>query len=281
MSDANVALVNLKSGQVDMINRFPLNEVPNYASDAKIAVVNEPSPGFKGLVLNNRNEKFRDKRVRQAIDKAIDRKALVKVALSGVGAPARSALSATSWAYDEALDKAPDPDLEGARKLLADAGKAAGFSFTVVIDMDPTTQQIYQLIQSQLKAVKIDMQLQKQDFGTVLDRARKGDFEATSIGWSGRMDPDGNLYDWFHSGAHMNYMGYNNSELDRLLDQARTVVSQNERKVLYQKIMGILSDDVPYIFLYHDHNVFGISKSLQGFTPNPDGMIRTVDMEKK
>lgn len=280
MTDGNVALMNLKSGQVDMINRFPLNEVKNYQSDKAISVINEASPGFKGIVLNTTNPNFQDKRVRQAIDKALDRKAIVDVALSGVGTPGHSALSKSSWAYDAELDQAPAQDVEGAKQLLAAAGKADGFSFTIQTDTDPISQQVCQLIQKQLKAVNIDMQIQKMDFGTLLDHAKKGDFEAATISWSGRMDPDGNLYDWFHTGTSMNYMKYSNPEVDGLLEQARHLTDQQARKGLYRQILLQLNQDVPYVFLYHDNNVFGLSKKVQGFTPNPDGMIRTLNMGK-
>ena len=123
MTDSNVALVNLKSGQVDMTNRFPLNEVSKYASDSKIGIVNQPGPGFKGIMFNLKDPAFQDKRVRQAINKVIDREAIVKVALFGVGTPGRSALSPTSWAYDAESDK-PQAAVDGkAPKAPGSCGK--------------------------------------------------------------------------------------------------------------------------------------------------------------
>ncbi len=281
MNDANVALLNLKSGQLDMTNRFPLNEVNNFKSDKKISVINEAGPGFKGYVLNTKDPLFQDKRVRQAIDKLIDREAIVKVAMFGVGTPARSPLSPTSWAYDAALDKPTAPDVEGAKKLLAAAGKGNGFKFTMLTDNDPLSAQVCQLVQKQLKAANITMEIQKQDFGTLLDRTKKGDFQGSMTGWSGRTDPDGNLYNWFYTGAPNNYMKYDNAKVDELLDQGRMVTDQNKRKEIYKQLMTILLDDMPYVVLYHENNVFGLSKAITGFTPIPDGMIRTVGMEKK
>ena len=186
MTDANVALVNLKSGQVDMTNRFPLNEAGKYANDSKIGVVNQPGPGFKGLMMNMKDPAFQDKRVRQALEKAIDREAIVKVALFGVGTPGRTALSPTSWAYDAALDKPQSVDVEGAKKLLAAAGKADGLSFTIQTDSDPISQQVCQLLQKQFKAINVDMKIQKQDFGTLLDRTDKGDYQMAYMGWSAK-----------------------------------------------------------------------------------------------
>ena len=281
MNDANVALLNLKSGQLDMTNRFPLNEVNNFKSDKKIGVINEAGPGFKGYMLNLKDPLFQDKRVRQALDKLIDREALVKVALFGVGTPARSVLSPTSWAYDAALDKPTAPDVEGAKKLLAAAGKADGFTFTLMTDQDPVSAQIAQLVQKQLKVANITMNIQKQDFGTLLDRSERGDFQMSMIGWSGRTDPDGNMYSWYYTGAYNNYMKYSNPKVDELLDQGRMLTDQNQRKQVYKQIMTIVGDDLPYLVLYHENNVFGLSKAINGFTAIPDGMIRTVDMEKK
>lgn len=280
MTDANVALVNLKSGQVDMTNRFPLNEAGKYANDSKISVINQPGPGFKGLMLNMKDPAFQDKRVRQALEKAIDREAIVKVALFGVGTPGRTALSPTSWAYDAALDKPQPADVEEAKKLLAAAGKADGLSFTIQTDSDPISQQVCQLLQKQFKAINVDMKIQKQDFGTLLDRTDKGDYQMAYMGWSGRTDPDGNFYSWVYSKGTDNFMGYADPTMDQLLEEGRTVTDQGTRKGIYQKIMVQLLDDVPYIYLYHENNVFGLSKAVQGFTPVPDGMIRTADMKK-
>lgn len=246
IDDANVALVNLKSGQLDMTNRFPLNEAGNFKDNKALSVCNEAGPGFKGYVLNTTNNKFKDKRVRQAIEKVIDRNAIVKVALFGVGTPARTALSPTSFAYDAELDKPQKPDIEGAKKLMAEAGMSKGFKFTLLTDTDPVSAQVAQQTQNMLKAINIEMVIEKQDFGTLLDRARKGNYEAAGISWSGRVDPDGNLYDWLYTGAWNNYMRYSSTTMDKLLDEARMTVDNDKRKSLYKEIMALALEDSPY-----------------------------------
>lgn len=281
IEDGNVALVNLKSGQVDMINRFPLNEVGNFKDNKQIQVVNEPGPGFRGFVINCTNPKLADKRVRQAMEKVMDREAIVKVALFGVGTPGRTALGPTSFAYVPELDKPTKPDIAAAKKLMAEAGMEKGFKFTMITDTDPVSQQVAQMVQKMLTAINIEMVIEKQDFGTVLSRARKGQFEVAAISWSGRVDPDGNIYDWMYVGAHMNYMKYNNASVNGWLDEARVVSDINVRKDLYKKIATQLLDDCPYIYLYHENNAYGISTAVKGYTSNPDGMIRTVNLVKK
>jgi peptide/nickel transport system substrate-binding protein len=281
MNDANVALVNLKSGQLDMTNRFPLNEIKNYKSNDKITVVKEVSPGFKGIVLNLKDPVLQDKRVRQAINKAIDRDTIVKVALFGEARAARSGLAPTSWAYDESLDKSLPVDVEGAKKLLSEAGKGSGFALTIVTDTDPVSQQVSQLLQKQLKAVNIELTIQKMDYGSMLDRTEKGDYQMALMGWSGRTDPDGNFRNWVYSDAVYNYMKYSNPKVDALLDQGLATVDQNARKQIYGEMMKILDDELPYLYLYHENNTFGMVKALKGFETVPDGMIRTLNMVKE
>lgn len=190
-------------------------------------------------------------------------------------------MSPTSWAYDAAMDKPQAVDVEGAKKLLAAAGKENGFSFTILTDSDPVSQQACQLIQKQLKAINIDMKIQKQDFGTLLDRTQKGDFQMAYMGWSGRTDPDGNFYNWVYSEGTDNFMKYSDPEMDQLLEEGRSLTDQRARKEIYKKVMQKLNEDVPYIYLYHENNVFGLSKAVKGFIPVPDGMIRTLDMTKE
>ena len=279
ISDANVALLNLKSGQVDITNRFPLNDIGNYANDNKLAIINEPGQGFKGMALNNKIAPFDDQRVRKAISLLIDRETIVKVALSGVGTPGSTALPASNFAYSD-TDKVVKSDVAKAKALLAEAGKADGFKFKIIIDTDPVSQQVGQLVQKMLKEANIEVELEKTDFGTLLEKARKGDYEAAFVGWSGRTDPDQNMFDWLVSGSRMNYMSYKSEEMDKLLNEARTVVDEQKRKDLYSKALNLCLEDSPYIYFYHEHNVFGISKSIKGFQANPDGMIRTVNLNK-
>lgn len=277
--DANVALVNLKSGQVDITNRFPFNEANNFKNDPKVRVINDPGPGFRGMVLNVSKAPLNIPAVAQAIDVLIDREAIVKVALAGVGTPGTTPFPPNSMAYTEA-DKPVKPDLEKAKQLLAEAGKAGGVSFSIKTDVDPVSQQVAQMVQNMLKPAGIEVTLEKVEFGTLLEQTKNGNFDAAFINWSGRIDPDQNIYDWFVTNAPLNYMKYSNAEVDKLLNEARAELDEGKRKTLYSNVIAILQRDVPYTFFYHEHNIFGLDKSVKGFTSVPDGMIRTVNLSK-
>ncbi|MDR3348649.1 MAG: ABC transporter substrate-binding protein [Acidaminococcales bacterium] len=278
--DANVALVNLKSGQLDITNRFPFNEAGNYANDSKINLVNIPSPGFGGIYLNADKAPFSNVLVRQAIEALIDREAIVKVALSGVGTPGRSPFSPGNMAYSD-LDKPRKPDLEKAKQLLAQAGLPGGFNFALAVEMDPAAQQVVQMVQSMLKPAGINASIEKADFGTVLDNLAKGQFDVSFLPWSGRIDPDQNIYDRFITNGPLNYAKYSNREMDRLLDAARKDTDAAKRRELYDRIVVLALKESPYIFLYHEHNLFGMGKTVAGFMPVADGMIRTVNLSKQ
>jgi peptide/nickel transport system substrate-binding protein len=280
LSDSNVAYMNLKSGQVDITNKFPYKEIENVKNDPKIFVVNQPGQGYQGLHLNVTKAPFHKKELRQAVDLLIDREALVKVALSGAGTPAHSPFAPKHFAYGDS-DKFEKPNVEKAKELLKQAGVPDGFSFTLKIGTSPTNQQIGQMIQNMLKPAGITVNLEKVEFGALIEQTKSGNYEASAIGWSGRTDPDLNIYDFTVTGGSGNYSGYSNPTVDKLLNDARGESDESKRKALYDEAMKTLNDEVPYVYLYHDHNVFGISKSVQGFEYVPDGLIRTAKLSKK
>ncbi|MHB1654726.1 MAG: ABC transporter substrate-binding protein, partial [Desulfitobacteriaceae bacterium] len=211
------------------------------------------------------------------IDLLIDRDAIVKVVLANAGTAAHSPFPKSNLAYGDS-DKYDQPNLEKAKALLAKAGKPNGFSFTLKLDMDPVNQQVGQMIQNMLKPAGIEVTLEKVEFGALLDQSEKGNYEAATISWSGRMDPDQNIYDWFVTGGTENYSRYVNPEVDKLLNAARAEQDNGKRKDIYDKVLTIIHRDVPYVYFYHEHNVYGLSKSVQGFTYIPDGMIRTANL---
>ncbi|WP_018130873.1 ABC transporter substrate-binding protein [Effusibacillus pohliae] len=277
MTDSNVALTNLKSGQVDITNRFPFKEIDSYKNDPKIMVVNQADQGYQGMHLNTKKPPFDKKELRQAVDLLIDRDAIVKVVLNGAGTPGHSPFAPSHFAYGDS-DKYEKPNLEKAKELLKQAGKPDGFTFTLKIGTTPQNQQLGQMIQNMLKPAGINVNLEKVEFGTLLDQAKKGNFEAVQLGWSGRPDPDQNIFDFVVTGGSNNYSQYSNPEVDKLLNAARVEGDEAKRKALYDQAMKILNDDAEYIYFYHSNTVFGVSKAVKGFTYIPDGMIRTANL---
>ncbi len=279
ITDLNVALMNLKSGEVDITNVFPHKEIDSAKSDPNIRVINEPGYGYQGMYLNSSRPPFDKKELRQAVDLLIDRKAITKVVLNGAGTPAHSPFAPSHFAYGDS-DKYGKPDLKKARELLKKAGKPDGFSFTLYIGTTPVNQQTGQMIQSMLRPAGIIVNLEKLEFGTLIDRSQKGIFEASQLGWSGRPDPDQNVYDFFVTDGAQNDGKFSSKEVDQLFMDARAESDEAQRKAMYDKAFMIINEEVPYVYFYHSHNIFGISKSVKGFTYVPDGMIRTVNLSR-
>jgi peptide/nickel transport system substrate-binding protein len=278
-TDANTALVNLRSGQVDMTNVLPSKEVPGLQGDNKFVVVNEPGFGYQGIYLNVKQAPLDNKNVRKAIDMLIDRDALVKVMFGETATPGHSPFAKSHFAYGDS-DKYEKPNAEAAKKLLADAG-VSNVSFTLKTGTSPANAQLAQLVQNFLKAGGIDMQIEKVEFGTLLEQSDTGNFQAIQLGWSGRPDPDQNIYDFLFTGAANNNSQFSNPTVDELLQQARVESDEAKRKQLYDQVMEIEHEEVPYVYLYHQNNVFGMRSNITGFTYVPDGIIRTRTLSKQ
>lgn len=277
-TDPNTALVNLQSGQVDMTDTLPSKQVSTIAHSRNFKVINKPSFGYQGIYLNVTAAPLNNKYVRQAISELIDRKTLTRVVLGNTGRPGNSAFGPGDLAFG-ASDKVPTPNLKKAKQLLSKSG-LSNVAFTFKTTTDPVAAEFAQLVQNFLAPAGIKMTIQQEDFGTLLDQTTKHNFQAAALGWSGRPDPDQNIYDFFVTNGKNNSSAYSNATVDKYLNQARSVLSKSKRKADYDKVMSILHSDVPYIFLYHPNNLFGMSTKVKGFTYVPDGIIRTVNLSK-
>src|SRR5215212_5876903 len=284
ITDENVQYQNLQSGELDLIDSIPLVEVKDLQESGDYRVSIEPGLGYNGIWLNVTRPPFDNEKLRQAVYHLVDRQAIAKAALRNVGGtPANSPFSKQIWAYGKSDEESPERSVEEAKSLLEEAGKPNGFSFTLKIDPSPTNQQIGQVIQSNLKPAGIDVKLEQEEFGTLLDDSTNGNFQALFLGWSGRIDPDLNIYDFTVTNGDFNDSGYSNPEVDRLLNEARTTSDRDERKDLYDQVMEILHEDVPYVYLYHNNATtdFAMQPSVQGFEPYPDGILRLAGVSKQ
>ena len=284
IDDENVQYQNLQSGELDLIDSIPFVEFKDLQESGDYRVSVEPGLGYQGIWLNVTQPPFDNKQLRQAVYRLVDRDAIVKAVLRGVGGtPANSPFSKSSWAYSEESDAYPPRSVEEAKALLEEAGEPNGFSFTLKLDPSPTSQQLGQVIQNSLKPAGIEVKLEQIEFGTLLEQSTNGDFQALFLGWSGRIDPDLNIYDFTVTNGDFNDSGYSNPEVDRLLNEARTTSDKDRRKELYGQVMEILHEDVPYLYLYHNNSTtdFAMQKTVQGFQPYPDGILRLAGVSKQ
>jgi peptide/nickel transport system substrate-binding protein len=144
----------------------------------------------------------------------------------------------------------------------------------MMVPIGPENERSAQVIQSMAKEAGFDVRLQVTEFARALDLATQGKMEAFYLGWSGRTDPDGNLYSFFACGAALNYGHYCNQEVDKELDLSRTAADPAERLKHYEAIAAQSAKDEPIIYLFHRKWIYAFSPRLSGFTPIPDGLIR-------
>ncbi|MBX6351357.1 MAG: ABC transporter substrate-binding protein [Clostridia bacterium] len=279
VTDENVKVVNLKAGQLDIINTVPAQSVADLSSNPDFKVVSNASLGFQGFFLNVTQPPFDNVYLRRAVDEAIDRQALVNVVFQDTAVPGYGPFGPTSPAA-AASGQVPAPNLDQAKADLAKGGKPDGFSFTFKTATSPVNQQVAQVVQNMLAKVGIQMEIQQEEFGTLLDECDNHEFQACALGWSGRPDPDGNIYSWLYTGGGLNDSGYSNKDVDQLLDEARVVADMSQRVQLYAQAMQIVHQDVPYVYLWFPKDIMAYKAQVQGFVLYPDGMIRAETITK-
>jgi peptide/nickel transport system substrate-binding protein len=283
MPDTTVRLVNLQSGQLEMIERMAPSDAAAVKANPHLRLLPAPGIAYQGLFINTQNGPAadtplgRDKRVRQALVKSLDRDVINKVVMDGLMIPSNQT-EGPGTPYWNPEQPVPPRDLAGARALL----KAAGYdrvSFTFTMGTSPIEQQTGEIIQSMASEAGFDIKLRQMEANAAVAAAQHGDFQMIDGIWSGRPDPDGNVSIWLASDGFLNWGKYHNPKLDELLNKARAVTNQAERRALYKQVSDIYLDDVPMIVLYHQNWLFATTDRLSGFTPVPDGLIRPQGLQ--
>jgi peptide/nickel transport system substrate-binding protein len=278
--DNAVRLANLRSGGLDFIERVLPTDLGQVRADSNLQLASIVELGYQGITINTnngpraKNPLGQDARVRQALSLAIDRNALNQVVFNGEFVPGNQWVPPNSPFYTKSVP-VPQRDVAKAKALL----KEAGFENLAIAMMVPNTteaQQVSQVLQSMVAEAGINMKLEVTEFATALDLAEKGEMEAFEIGWSGRTDPDGNLFNFVTCKGPVGYNNglYCNEAVDKELTATRTVSDLEERKKHYAAAADILLKDLPIIYLYHRKWIYAFNKKVAGFTPFPDGLIR-------
>ena len=276
--DSSVRLANLQSGSLDMIERVPPTDVPTVKGDSKLSLVEVGSLQYIGITVNtnngpeSKNPLGQDERVRQALSLSIDRQALSQVVFNGEAVPGNQWVPPNNPYYDKDIP-VPARDVDKAKALL----KAAGVehpSFTLMVPNSTVEQQVAQVIQSMASEAGFDIKLQATEFASSLQLSAKGQMQAFQIGWSGRVDPDGNIFNFVTCNAPLNDTHYCNPDVDKALTAAREVSDPTERLKNYDRADAILLKELPIIYLYHQKWIFAFNKKVTGFVPVPDGLIR-------
>jgi peptide/nickel transport system substrate-binding protein len=285
--ESTVRLANLKSGSLDLIERALATDLPEIKADPKLRLATQIEIGYQGLTLNlangeaGKNGPFgKDPRVRQALEAAIDRKAISDVVFSGEVLPGNQWVSPKSPYYQQQFP-VPGRDVAKAKKLLADAGVATPVAVDFMIPNNPESRQVAEVMQAMAKDAGFDMKIRVTDFATSLKEAEEGRFQAYFIGWSGRIDPDGNSYIFHKCGAPQNNGHFCSKDVDQWLEDARKASKLEERKAVYAKIADKYLKEGAIVYLYHRLVIIAHSAKLEGYAQLPDGLVRVVGVKLK
>ncbi|WP_082074697.1 ABC transporter substrate-binding protein [Martelella endophytica] len=277
MPDSNVRLLNLRSGQLDLIERLAATDVEATEADAKFSVLPVVGLGYYGITFDIGGEGAnldagKKELVRQAFSLAIDRDALNQVVFEGQAATGNQPFPPQSFWYDKDFP-VPARDVEAAKAKMAEAG-VDSVDLEVLVPTDAERQQVMQLVQAMVGEIGINISIKPTELMTLLDIARQGKFQAHLVGWSGRVDPDLNITPMLSCGAAGNDAHYCNEDMDKLLAEARALKDPDERKAIYSQVISILQEDLPIVYLYHSKWIFAMDSNVEGFKAYPDGIIR-------
>jgi peptide/nickel transport system substrate-binding protein len=277
--DDTVKLQSLQGGEIDVIDYVQPRDVAAVKADKNVVVLDVPSLADFAYQLNHARPPFNVKALRQALALSLDLEKIVRGVWLNVGVPANGPIPPTSWAYDKSISYIKR-DLAKAKAKLAEGGQPNGFAFTMTTNNIPISVQEAEVIQAQLGEAGISMKIKLVDASTLISDGNAKNFEMISFQWSGRPDPDGNVYQFFKTtpGTSFNWSGISHPQLDALLDRTREVSSQAERKKLFSDVTKILQDELPMVFIVHPVEPKAFSPKVQNYDPVPDGMMRFKDV---
>lgn len=286
--DSTVRLANLKSGSLDLIERALATDLKGIKADPKLKLATQTEIGYQSMTVNFANgAKGKDgpfgkggAKAMQALAAAIDRTAINQVAFNGEFLPGNQWISPGN-SYYQAKFPVPPRDVALAKKLLAEAGLKAPVEVDFMVPNNPESRQVAEVIQAMAAEAGFDMKIRVTEFATSLKQAEEGNYHAFFIGWSGRVDPDGNAYIFHKCGAPQNNRGYCNKDVDALLDEARVKSQPAERKAVYEKAAEKILAEGGIIYLYHRLVIIAHTLKVEGYKQLPDGLVRVVGVKLK
>ena len=286
VSDETVRLANLKSGGLDLIERAPAPDIKDIRADPKLKLATALGLGYMGIDINigkgerANNPLGKSVAVRRALDAAIDREALNQVVFNGEFVPGDQWVNPENYYYQQSFP-VPKRDVAKAKALLKEAGVTTPFDVDFMVAKGAEPQSVAEVIQAMAAEIGINMKIRVTEFATSLKQAEAGEYQAYLLDWSGRSDPDGNLYSFYKCKAPLNYPGTCNPDIDKLLDRSRIPFDRAQRKTIYEKLTQLILDNKPILYLYHRRMLIAHTARLEGYRQLPDGMVRVVGLSLK
>ncbi|TEA79879.1 ABC transporter substrate-binding protein [Allopusillimonas ginsengisoli] len=283
--DATVRLNSLRAGDLDIAERIAPSDAQTVKEDPNLEFMPVTGLGFQAISVNFANGPradnplAKDERVRQAFDLAIDRDAINQIVGMGLYQPAFQPFPPASFAYDTSVER-KGRDVEKARALLKEAGLDR-VKVEISYGNNTIMQQVFELIQAMGSEVGFDISLRPMEFAALQSTLARGDFELAQAGWSGRVDPSGNVFQYVSCKGSLNDGKFCDKDMDTLLNEARQELDVDKRQQLYSQFMAQMQVKHPIFYTYYLPWTFGIQKNVEGFIPYPDGLVRLKNLTLK
>ncbi|OFX26830.1 MAG: hypothetical protein A2Z07_00945 [Armatimonadetes bacterium RBG_16_67_12] len=276
VADLEQQLAQLQTGQLDLMIIEP-PQVPVVQRMANVQIVDAPQVNYTFVGFNHKMEPFTDRKVRQALTHAVDRKAILDKIYMGKGRIATGPINPlVDWAYTDKVHQFPH-NRELAERLLEEAGwskgpdgirRKGGQPLKITLEVDrgnPVREQTAVVVRQYWKEVGVDAEVRISEFNALLTRirTRPNPLQAWTLWYI--TPPEADIIGYYHSSGTLNEFGYSNAELDRLLDQGRVTFDLKERAKIYQQAQKFMAWDAPVIFLVYPAEVQAVSKRVQGW----------------
>jgi peptide/nickel transport system substrate-binding protein len=284
--EAQAAVLALKRDEVQILGDLSIQNVSAVKSDTNLELLTQPGLAISGVMFPVEVPPFNDKRVRQALNYAIDRDAINKGLFQGLAVSMTSPLPQAQWGFDATLKGYPyDP--AKALQLLKEAGVKPGLKVELLTynsprGYNPVGPNLAVAIQGYLKKVGIDAEVRQMEMGAYLSTVRTGSNKGLAMeGWTGNNgDPDDFLSTlWGQIGIPAgNWGSYRNPAYEKLLTDGLAIPDPAGRAAIYAEAQKLLLDDAPWLFVNSTVQVRAIRKEVRGFQLNPMQMF--FDMEQ-
>jgi peptide/nickel transport system substrate-binding protein len=289
ITDPSARSQNLRAHSIDVEDRIPSTELQAIMHDTSLKVSKSISIGYGGITINIGNKNGLNKAyenigttfaksadLRRAFELALDRKLINKVVFGGTLQPTCFPFPAAS-PYAAATKGIPchlTANAAAAKAAFKKSGATAPVDIHLMANNDPITAREVTTIQSLEKPIGFNVIADPTEFTTALNREDAGKYETFLVGWSGRVDPDGNFYQFVNSKGSQNDIGYVNASVDKSTNQARAILNPSRRIAQYHTAVAQVLKDLPLIYLFNPINRFGIAKTVGGVQIFGDGLIR-------
>ena len=274
LPDPNTSFLYLKQKKLDIGGLDPIQVDrqidENFRND--YTILQKPSFSFSYLGFNLKNEKFQNKKIREALSLAINRQELVDILFFGYGKVCNGPFLPGSFAYNEDV-KPITQDIEKAKALLKELGYDENnpFTFEVVTNTGNDIRiNAAQILQYQLQKAGVIMKIRVMEWQAFLNTVvHPRNFEAVLLGWSLALMPD--AYPLWHSSSAklggFNLVSYKNETVDKLIEKGMNTINRDELGTIYKEIFQIISDDLPYLFLYIPDGITAVNKRTKNIEP--------------